>query len=158
MHALSMFPEQKAKWAADIPGLSETATNEVIRWATPVMYFRRTAARDAVVGGQQIVEGDKVVMFYRSGNRDESVFPDPYTFDVTRQNRPPHMAFGGGGPHLCLGAHLARMEVSAMFGEILRRIPDIDVSAPPVRPGGNLAHGVDELRCTFTPGGAALVG
>lgn len=157
MHALSQFPEQKAKWAADIPGLSDTATNEVIRWATPVMYFRRTATTDTEIGGQAIAAGDKVVMFYRSGNRDESVFPDPYAFDVTRANRPPHMAFGGGGPHHCLGAHLARMEVSAMFGEILRRIPDIEVSGVPVRPGGNLAHGLDALPCAFTPGGVAAV-
>jgi len=157
MHALSAFPEQKAKWATDIPGLSDTATNEIIRWATPVMYFRRTAARDTDIGGQRIAEGDKVVMFYRSGNRDETVFPEPYAFDVTRTNRPPHMAFGGGGPHHCLGAHLARMEVTAMFGEILRRIPDIEVSGQPVRPGGNLAHGLDALPCAFTPGGVAAV-
>jgi cytochrome P450 len=157
MQALSQFPEQKAKWASDVHGLADTATNEVIRWATPVMYFRRTTTADAEIGGQEIAAGDKVVMFYRSGNRDESVFPDPYSFDVTRQNRPPHMAFGGGGPHHCLGAHLARMEVSAMFSEILRRIPDIEVTGEPVRPGGNLAHGLDELRCAFTPGGTTLV-
>jgi cytochrome P450 len=153
MHALSRFPDQKAKWASDVAGYADTATNEVIRWATPVIYFRRTAATDTEIGGQRIAEGDKVVMFYRSGNRDESVFPDPYRFDITRANRPPHLAFGGGGPHHCLGAHLARMEVSAMFSEILRRIPDIEVAGEPVRPGGNLAHGLDELRCVFTPGG-----
>ncbi|HEY1971150.1 MAG TPA: cytochrome P450 [Pseudonocardia sp.] len=157
MHALSRFPEQKATWASDVAGHAETATNEVIRWATPVIYFRRTAAADAEVGGQRIAEGDKVVMFYRSGNRDETVFPDPYRFDIGRRNRPPHIAFGGGGPHHCLGAHLARMEVAAMFAEILRRIPDIEVVGNPVRPGGNLAHGLDELRCAFTPGGSALV-
>jgi len=158
MHALSEYPEQKATWAGDVTGLSDTATNEVIRWATPVIYFRRTAARATEIGGQAIAEGDKVVMFYRSGNRDESVFANPYAFDVTRANRPPHMAFGGGGPHHCLGAHLARMEVSAMFGEILRRIPDIHVVGTPVRPGGNLAHGLDELRCAFTPGGSRATG
>jgi cytochrome P450 len=149
MYALSEFPEQKAKWASDISGYTDTATNEVIRWATPIIYFRRTAARETEIGGQRIAAGDKVVMFYRSGNRDESVFPDPYRFDVTRQNRPPHLAFGGGGPHHCLGSHLARMEVSAMFAEILRRIPGITVVGTPVRPGGNLAHGLDELRCTL---------
>jgi methyl-branched lipid omega-hydroxylase len=158
MHALSAFPEQRARWAADVDGHAATATDEVIRWATPVIYFRRTAARDTEVGGQAIAAGDKVVMFYRSGNRDESVFPDPYAFDITRRNRPPHMAFGGGGPHHCLGAHLARMEVSAMFSELLRRVPDIAVTGTPVRPGGNLAHGLDELRCSFTPGGVAAGG
>ncbi len=158
VQALSQYPEQKARWASDIAGHSDTATNEVIRWATPVMCFRRTATEDTELSGQRIAAGDKVVMFYRSGNRDESVFPDPYTFDITRRNRPAHQAFGGGGPHHCLGAHLARMEVSTMFGEILRRIPDIHVAGPPVRPGGNLAHGLDELRCAFTPGGATGVG
>ena len=153
MYALSQYPDQKRKWAADIDVHLETAANEIIRWATPVMYFRRTAARDAVVGGQPIKAGDKIAMFYRSGNRDEAVFDRPYEFDITRDARPPHMAFGGGGPHYCLGAHLARLEVGLMFREILTRTPDIRVVGEPVRPSGNLAHNIDELRCVFTPGG-----
>ncbi|OBJ42485.1 hypothetical protein A5630_20800 [Mycolicibacterium mucogenicum] len=153
MHALSSHPDQKAKWAADFDSYALTGTNEVIRWATPIMYFRRTALADTVVGGQQIRAGEKVAMFYRSGNRDETVFENPFAFDIARDSRPPHMSFGGGGIHYCLGAHLARTEVSMMFREILTRIPDIEVVGEPVRPPGNLAHGIDEMNCVFAPGG-----
>jgi cytochrome P450 len=156
MHALSAYPEQKRKWASDVAVYGESGANEVIRWATPIMYFRRTAAVDTVLGGQQISAGDKVVMFYRSGNRDEDVFPDPFTFDIARQARPAHQGFGGAGPHYCLGSHLARTEVSVMFGELLSRIPDIEVVGEPARPGGNLAHSIDAMRCRFTPGGSSL--
>lgn len=156
MHAFTQFPHQKRLWASNLDKYSESAANEIIRWATPVICFRRTATEDTVLGGQKITAGDKVVMFYRSGNRDETVFDNPYTFDVARHGRPAHVSFGGGGPHTCLGQHLARLEVSTMFREILTRIPDIEVTGTPVRPGGNLAHGLDELRCSFTPGGGAL--
>jgi cytochrome P450 len=94
-----------------------------------------------------------VAMFYRSGTRDERVFERPYEFDIARDGRPPHMSFGGGGIHYCLGAHLARREVAAMFREILTRIPDIEVVGEPLRPPGNLAHGIDQMDCVFTAGG-----
>jgi methyl-branched lipid omega-hydroxylase len=154
MHALSTYPDQKQKWIADVDAYLDTGANEIIRWATPIMYFRRTARADAVVGDQLIRAGEKVAMFYRSGNRDERVFERPYEFDIARDGRPPHMSFGGGGIHYCLGAHLARREVSAMFREILNRIPDIEVVGEPLRPPGNLAHGIDQMDCVFTAGGA----
>ena len=93
-----------------------------MRWATPVINFRRTASRDAVVGGQEIKAGDKVVMFYNSANRDERQFPDPFRFDVTRTPNE-HVGFGAGGPHFCLGANLARREIKVMFEELFRLPP-----------------------------------
>ena len=101
-----------------------TAVEEIVRWATPVIHFRRTATRDTVVGGQEIKAGDKVVMFYNSANRDERQFPDPYRFDVTRTPNE-HVGFGAGGPHFCLGANLARREIGVMFEELFRKLPDI---------------------------------
>ena len=101
-----------------------------MRWATPVINFRRTASRDTVVGGQEIKAGDKVVMFYNSANRDERQFPDPYRFDVTRTPNE-HVGFGAGGPHFCLGANLARREIKVMFEELFRRLPDIHITGEP---------------------------
>ena len=95
-----------------------------MRWATPVIHFRRTATHDTVLGGQAIAEGDKVVMWYESANRDERVFDDPFRFDVTRTPNE-HVGFGAGGPHFCLGANLARREIGVMFDELFRWLPDI---------------------------------
>ena len=113
--------------------MTPTAVEEIVRWATPVINFRRTASRDAVVGGQEIKAGDKVVMFYNSANRDERQFPDPYRFDVTRTPNE-HVGFGAGGPHFCLGANLARREVGVMFEELFRKLarhPHDDRARPP---------------------------
>ena len=101
-----------------------------MRWATPVIHFRRTATRDVDVGGQPIKAGEKVVLWYNSANRDERAFPDPYRFDVTRTPNE-HVGFGGGGPHFCLGANLARREIKVMFEELLRRLPDIEIAGEP---------------------------
>ena len=106
MYALTNHPEQREIWTSDFAAVTPTAVEEVVRWATPVINFRRTASRDAVVGGQEIKTGDKVVMFYNSANRDERQFPDPFRFDVTRTPNE-HVGFGAGGPHFCLGANLA---------------------------------------------------
>ncbi|HTH07129.1 MAG TPA: cytochrome P450, partial [Ilumatobacteraceae bacterium] len=117
MLALTQHPDQRAKWTADYEGVSPTAVEEIVRWASPVIHFRRLAQRDVVVGGQEIKAGEKVVMFYNSANRDERQFDDPYTFDVTRTPNE-HAGFGAGGPHFCLGANLARREIKLMFEEL----------------------------------------
>ncbi|HLG92587.1 MAG TPA: cytochrome P450, partial [Acidimicrobiales bacterium] len=113
MHALIEHPDQRKKLVAD-RSLIPSAIEEMLRWASPVMHFRRTATRDTEIAGQPISEGDKVVIWYISANRDESVFPHPYRFDVERSPNE-HVAFGGGGPHFCLGANLARLEIRVMF-------------------------------------------
>jgi cytochrome P450 len=101
----------------------------MLRWVSPVVYMRRTATTDVDLGGQQIREGDKVVMYYGSANRDERVFPAADRFEVMRTPNE-HVAFGGGGPHFCLGAHLARLEIKALLREILTRMPDIEPAGP----------------------------
>jgi cytochrome P450 len=100
----------------------------MVRWATPVMTFRRTATRDSELHGMPISEGDKVVLFYVSANRDETVFPDPWRFDITRE--PQHVGFGGGGPHFCLGASLARSMLRSVFRELVTRAPTLEVGEP----------------------------
>ena len=121
----------------------ETAVEEFVRWATPVMTFRRTATRDTELGGQAIAEGDKVVLFYGSANRDEQAFPDPNAFDVLRDpNR--HLGFGGGGPHYCMGASMARTQLRALFGELLAAFPEIEVGEPQYLVG-NFVDGVSGL-------------
>ena len=109
------------------PDLIPNAVEEMLRWASPVYHFRRTATRDVELGGKQIKKGDKVVMWFASGNRDEDKFENPYKLDVTRQNVD-HMTFGKGSPHLCLGNNLARMEIRLMFEELLPRIKDIELT------------------------------
>ena len=108
------------------PGLMKDAAEEILRWGTPVSYFMRTAARDTELGGVPIAEGDIVTMWYPSANRDAEVFPDPFRFDITRHPNP-QVSFGGGGPHLCLGAHLARREIVTLFDEMLRRVDDVEL-------------------------------
>ncbi len=154
MKALCDHPEQRAIWAADFDRVAPTAVDEIVRWATPVIHFRRTATRDTTLGGQRIREGEKVVLWYSSANRDEEVFAEPFRFDV-RRNPNPHVGFGGPGPHFCLGAHLARREIGVMFREIFRRLPDLEVVEPPARLASFFIHGIKRMRCRFTPGRAA---
>jgi cytochrome P450 len=148
--ALTENPAEKEKWLADVDGVSPTAVDEIVRWATPVIHFRRTASRDAAVGGQEIKAGEKVVMFYNSANRDERHFDDPYRFDVTRAPNE-HVGFGAGGPHFCLGANLARREIRLMFEELLTRLPDIEMSGEPAMLQSAFIHGIKRLPCRFTP-------
>ena len=155
MHALCEYPEQRAIWQADFEGVAPTAVDEVIRWATPVIHFRRTATRDTEIRGQKIREGEKVVLWYTSANRDEEAFVDPYTFDVLRRDNE-HVAFGGPGPHFCLGAHLARRELTLMFRELFARVPDIEVVGWPHRLVSNFIHGIKRMDCRFTPGGPTV--
>jgi cytochrome P450 len=127
--ALQEFPDQRALLAEDFDGHIRTAIEEFVRWATPVMTFRRTATRDTELRGQQIREGDWVLLMYSSGNRDERVITDPHNFDIRRSPNP-HIGFGGGGPHFCMGAFLAKMQLEAFFGELIRRVPNLRLGKP----------------------------
>src|SRR5262245_58953157 len=114
MKALTEWPDERRRWQADFERYKTTAVEEVVRWATPVIHFRRTASRDTLLGGQEIKAGDKVVMWYNSANRDAAKFDDPYRLDLARDPNE-HAGFGSGGPHFCLGANLARREIAVMF-------------------------------------------
>ncbi len=148
MQAFFDHPDQWERFVADPQGLSATMADEVIRWATPVMEFRRTAMDDTAIGGVPIAKGDKVVVYYISANRDETVFDDPYTFDIGRDPNP-HIAFGGGGPHFCLGSHLARLEVRKVFEAIAERMPGIAPTQAPRRLQSNFINGIKELPVRF---------
>ncbi len=142
--ALRDYPEQRAVWAADFEGVAPTAVEEIVRWATPVIFMRRTATRDAIVGGHQYHAGDKCILFYNSANRDEAVFDDPYRFDVRRDPNF-HVGFGGPGPHFCLGAHLARREITVMFRELFQRLPAIAIVGEPDRLRSGFINGIKHL-------------
>jgi cholest-4-en-3-one 26-monooxygenase len=125
------------------------AVDEMLRCASPVMHFRRTATKDLALGGTDIAEGDKVVIWYASANRDESVFDDPMRFDVERSPNE-HVAFGGGGPHFCLGANLARMEIRVIFDELLNRWHDLELTGEPQRLRSNFINGIKHIPLRFT--------
>jgi cholest-4-en-3-one 26-monooxygenase len=145
-HGMLAFFEHPDQWRRllDDPSLLPSAVEEMLRWGTPVMHFRRTATTDTEIAGQPIREGDKVVIWYISANRDERVFPDPFRFDITRSPNE-HVAFGGGGPHYCLGANLARLEIRIMFEELLRRAPRIEQVGPAQRLRSNFINGIKHL-------------
>jgi cytochrome P450 len=128
-HALQQFPEQKALLEKDFDGHIKVAIEEFVRWTTPVLTFRRTATQDTELRGQHIREGDWVTMVYSSANRDERVFTNPYEFDITRSPNP-HVGFGGGGPHFCMGAFMARMQLESIFRELIFRAPNLRVGEP----------------------------
>jgi methyl-branched lipid omega-hydroxylase len=153
LHLLTEYPEQRAAWLTDLDGVTPTAVEEIVRWASPVIYMRRTLAVDAVLGGQQMRVGDKVALFYWAANRDPAHFREPDAFDVRRSPNP-HVGFGGAGPHFCLGAHLARREMTVMFRELLTRVPDIAATAPPQRLQSMFINGIKHLPVAFTPGRA----
>jgi cytochrome P450 len=132
------------------PELIPTAVEELLRWASPVYHFRRTATRDVELGGKQIKQGDKVVMWFASGNRDDDVFADPYSLDVTRTNVD-HMTFGKGSPHLCMGAGLARMEIRLLFEELLPRIADVELAGEVPRIRSNFVNGIKKFPVRVTP-------
>jgi cholest-4-en-3-one 26-monooxygenase len=148
LRALCEFPKERARLLAR-PELLETAVDEMVRWVSPVMQFRRTATRDTELEGQRIAEGDKVVMFYGAANRDPRAFTDPLRFDVARAPNP-HLGFGFG-VHFCLGASLARMEMRCMFEELLRRLPDLELAGPVARLRSNFIHGIKSMPVYFTP-------
>ena len=149
MKALTDFPDQKARWFGDFETHMRTAVDEIVRYATPVIHFRRTATEDTVLGGQELKAGDKVVMLYSAANRDERVFTDPDRFDVTRPLQPPQVGFGAGGPHFCLGANLARREIAVMFDEIRRRLPDLRITGEPAYLQSNFINGIKRLPCAW---------
>jgi cytochrome P450 len=126
------------------PELMPNAVEEILRWATPIYYFRRTALVDTEVRDVTIREGDKIIMYYISGNYDEEVFADPLRFDVSR-DPPVNVVFGGGGIHYCLGAWLARMQVKVLFEEFLRRTVDLELTGPPRRLRSNFTNGMKSL-------------
>ena len=149
-HALMLlteFPEQRALLLADLEGRIGGAVEEIVRHASPVLFMRRTLTRDYTMNGQDYREGDKAVLFYYSGNRDEAVFSDPERFDITRAPNP-HVGFGAPGPHFCLGAHLARRELTVMLRELLTRVPDITAGEPD-RLLSSFINGIKRLPCEF---------
>jgi cytochrome P450 len=147
LKALTDFGDQRAWLLEDFDNRIGTAVEEFVRWATPVMTFRRTAATDFELGGQQIRAGEKVVMFYSSGNWDTEAFDHPERFDLSRSPNP-HVGMGGGGVHFCLGAHVARAQLRAIFGELLARLPDIEAGEP-TYVAGNFIHAIRSMPCTF---------
>ena len=149
MHAFFLYPEQWERLRAD-RSLLPSAVEEMLRFVTPVMNFRRTAMVDTELSGTTIREGDKVVFYHASGNRDEEIFDNPDLFDVGRDPNP-HIAFGGGGPHFCLGANLARMEIRVMFEHLLDRLPDIHQAGDVQRLQSRFINGVKHLPVAFTP-------
>jgi cytochrome P450 len=144
--ALLEHPDEleRLRAAGDDVALRKSAAEEMLRWATPVHHFRRTAAVDTELDGVMIGAGDKVTTWFVSGNRDEAVFEDPSRFDVSRSPNP-HMAFGPGGIHHCLGAHLARMEVRIAFEELLGRVKTVELTGPPERLRSNFFNGIKRL-------------
>jgi cholest-4-en-3-one 26-monooxygenase len=143
--------ENRDQWQKllDTPSLLPTATEEILRYVSPVITMRRTATCDSEIAGQKIAEGDKVVMFYPSANRDADVFSNPHQFDVTRDPNP-HLAFGWG-PHFCLGANLARGEIRSIFSELLARFPDIEVCGPVRRLRSSTVNSIKSMPVRFTP-------
>ena len=144
MQALIEHPDQM-KMLRDDPSLIPNAVDEILRWATPVMHFRRTATRDHELRGQPIREGDKVVTWYISANFDELTFDDPYRFDITRKNAGEHVTFGPGGPHFCLGAHLAKLETRILLQELLPRLRSIEITGRVERMRSNFVNGIKHM-------------
>jgi cholest-4-en-3-one 26-monooxygenase len=136
-------PDERARLLAD-PSLLDSAIEEMLRYASPVMHFRRTVTRDTVVGGQDIKEGDKIVFWHISANRDEEVFEDPQRFDIGRTPNE-HVAFGGGGSHFCLGANLARAEIRIMFTELMAEMPGLELAGDVQRLRSNFINGIKHL-------------
>jgi cytochrome P450 len=149
-HALMLLtehPEQRELLLSGFEGRIEAAVEEIVRYASPVIYMRRTLTRDYTMNGHEYREGDKAVLYYYSANRDETVFTDPERFDITRSPNP-HIGYGGAGPHFCLGAHLARREITVMLRELLTRIPDITAGEPD-RLLSSFVNGIKRLPCGF---------
>ena len=149
--ALTRFPDQRELWRSDPATWTGPAIEEMVRWASPVLHFRRTVTRDGVrLGDQEFSEGDKVVLWYRSANQDEDVFPDATRLDIRRQPNP-HLGFGAPGPHFCQGANHARLELSVVFPMLLELLPDIEAVGEPELLRSNLLHGIKHLPARFTP-------
>jgi len=145
---LTRNPDQRDLWWSDFDTHAKTAAEEIVRWASPVIYMRRRATEDTEIAGVKIAAGDKVVMFYNSANRDETHFKDPYRFDVTRTPND-HVGYGAGGPHFCLGANLARREIMMAFRELHEQVPDVRSCGEPAMLSSNFIHGIKRLECEW---------
>jgi cytochrome P450 len=148
MKALTDFPDQRRAWWDDFEAGTRNAVEELVRWATPVIHFRRTAMADTEIRGVPIPAGAKVVYWYNSANRDEDHFERPQALDLSRYPNN-HLGFGAGGPHFCLGASLARREIAVMFDEIRRRLPDLEVTGPPAMLQSYFIHGIKSMPCAW---------
>jgi len=146
---LTDFPDQRELLLADIDGRMPGAVEEIVRYVSPVMFMRRTLTRDYRMNGHDYHEGDKAILFYWSANQDETVFTDPARFDITRSPNP-HVGFGAAGPHFCLGAHLARREITVMLRELLTRVPSIRAAGPPDRLLSSFINGIKHVDCDFS--------
>jgi cholest-4-en-3-one 26-monooxygenase len=149
MLALIEHPDQ-AQRLRDDPSLWDTGVDEMLRWGSSIHNFRRTVTRDTELRGVPLKEGDKVVLYYASANRDEDVFEDPHRFDVGRTPND-HVTFGGGGVHYCLGASLARAEIRATMRQIVERLPDLELAGPPNRLHSDFVNGIKTMPVRFTP-------
>ncbi len=147
MLALTENPDQRKIWFENFDLNTKTAVEEIVRWATPVIHFRRTATEDTEINGFKVKSGQKVVLFYNSGNRDERIFVNPFKFDVTRTAQPTQIGFGAGGPHFCLGANLARREIAMMFDEIRRRVPNLRITGEPAYLQSSFINGIKRINC-----------
>ena len=145
-HGMLALSEHREQWdrLREDPGLLPFGAEEILRWGSVAMHFRRTATQDLELRRTRIREGDKVVVWFVSGNFDEEVFPEPDRFDVGRDPNP-HMTFGSGGPHVCIGAHLARLEIRVMFEELLPRLRDLEVTGPIARLRSNFINGIKHM-------------
>ncbi len=152
-HGMNAFLEHPDQYRllVERPDLVDSAVEEILRWASPVLYFRRNVTEDVDYKGHQLKAGDKVSIWYASANRDEDVFADPFRFDITRHPND-HIAFGGGGPHHCLGANLARLEMRLLFEELARRVPGIETAGDAVRLRSNFIGGIKHLPVRFEAG------
>ena len=149
MRELTLHRDQREIWFNDFETHTKTAVEEIVRVATPVIHFRRTATQDTEINGQPIKEGEKVVMFYQSGNRDERIFANPFEFNVRREIAPAQIGFGAGGPHFCLGANLARREIAVMFDEIRRRVPTLEITGEPAYLQSSFINGIKRMKCAW---------
>jgi cytochrome P450 len=148
LHYFGEFPDQQRRLADDFEGLAKTATDEIVRYASPIGWTRRTLASDYTLAGVDLRAGEHVVQFYGSANRDETVFPDPEKFDVGRTPND-HFGFGAPGPHFCLGAHLARREITVMWRELFSRTPGIHATSQPVQLASSFVNGIKHLDYRF---------
>jgi cholest-4-en-3-one 26-monooxygenase len=151
-HGMLAFFEHPDQWARlrNDRSLMSTAVDEVVRWASPVIYFRRSITQDTELRGVKMKEGDKMTIWYPSANRDEDIFRDPFTFDVGRTPND-HLGFGGRGPHFCLGSNLAKMEMSSIYNELLDRMPDVAYAGGHDRLRSNFINGIKRIPVTYTP-------
>lgn len=154
LHWMTQHPEQKQWWWDDFDARAPQSVEEIVRYATPVIHFRRTCTTDGtMLGGREFSEGEKVVLWYNAANRDPAVFDDPHRFDLSRpiETIKDHVGFGGPGPHFCLGAHLARREITLMFRELQQRLPDIHSVGDPDRLKSSFINGIKHMKAEFTP-------